>query len=132
VASTSGRSLKDIWSKIVRWEYSVLCFLIAFVSALHFSIITQPTYQVFDEGYNVPEALSILQGKGITNPQQPPLGKLFVVSGIFLFGDNPFGWRFFSVLFGIICVALFYLVCRQLRLSKQISLGPLSCLPRRT
>ena len=122
VASTSGRSLKDIWGKIVRWEYSGLCFLVAFVSALHFSIITQPTYQVFDEGYYVPEALSILQGKGITNPQQPPLGKLFVVSGIFLFGDNPFGWRFFSVLFGIICVALFYLVCRQLRLSKQISL----------
>jgi predicted membrane-bound dolichyl-phosphate-mannose-protein mannosyltransferase len=54
--------------------------------------------------------------------EHPPLGKLFIVSGIYLFGDNPVGWRFFSILFGTIGIVLFYLVCRRLGMSKRACL----------
>ena len=31
-----------------------------------------------------------------------------------IFGDNPLGWRFFSVILGAISIVLFYLICRNL------------------
>ena len=102
-------------------EYIWLCLLVAVVLAMHFSIIAQPADPIFDEQHYVPDARSILQGDGTLRPEHPPLGKLFIVFGIFLFGDNPLGWRFFSILFGAICIVLFYLVCRQLEMSKRAS-----------
>ncbi|GAI29899.1 unnamed protein product, partial [marine sediment metagenome] len=60
----------------------------------------QPTELVFDEQHYVTEARSILQGGDDLHWEHPPLGKLFIVFGMFLFGDNPLGWRFFSILFG--------------------------------
>ncbi len=44
-----------------------------------------------------------------------------IVSGIDLFGDNPFGWRFFPVIFGTISIVLFYLISRQLGMSERAS-----------
>jgi len=82
----------------------------------------QPGELVLDEQYYVKDARSILQGEGTLRSEHPPLGKLFVVSGIFLFGDNPLGWRFFSVIFGTICVVLFYFVCRKLTMPEEASL----------
>jgi len=38
----------------------------------------------------------------------PPLGKFFIGLGIKIFGDNPFGWRFFTALFGSLLVPLGY------------------------
>ena len=52
----------------------------------------------------------------LTAPEHPPLGQLIIASGIKCFGDNPFGWRFFSVLFGIAGVAIFYLICLSLQM----------------
>ena len=37
---------------------------------------------------------------------------------IYLFTDNPFGWRFFSVIAGTISLILFYLICRELSMPK--------------
>jgi dolichyl-phosphate-mannose-protein mannosyltransferase len=47
-------------------------------------------------------------------PDHPSLGKLFIVTGILVFGDNPIGWRFFSVIFGTIIIFLFYMLLRRL------------------
>ena len=109
------QGLRWIWG----WEYFWLCLLVVLVLALHFSTIMQPTQLVFDEQYYVEDARSILQGQDTLYPEHPPLGKLTIAAGILLFGDNPLGWRFFSVIFGALGIALFYLICRKLAMSKE-------------
>ena len=113
---------KQLLSRLGKWEYLGLCLLVLVILAMHFSIIMQPDEVVFDEKYYVDDARSILQGDETLRPEHPPLGKLFIVFGMFLFGDNPLGWRFFSVLFGAIGIVLFYLVCRHLAMPKEASL----------
>ena len=81
-----------------------------------------PPELVLDEYHYVTDARSIIEGKGSLRPEHPPLGKIFVVSGIRLFGDNPFGWRFFSVIFGTICIVLFYFICRSINMPGNASL----------
>jgi len=112
---------KQLLHKLGKWEYTGLCLLVIAILAMHFSIVMQPTELVFDEQHYVTDARAILQGNSTLHPEHPPLGKLFIVFGMFLFGDNPLGWRFFSILFGAICIVLFYLVCRQLTMSKRTS-----------
>lgn len=102
------------YRRISRWHYLALAALVLVTLILHFSIITQPGEPVFDEQHYVPEARAILEEQDVQHPEHPALGKLFIVSGIFLFGDNPVGWRFFSVVFGTVSILLFYLVCRRL------------------
>ena len=110
------------WLKwLDKWEYTWLCLLVVITLAAHFSIINQPKQVVFDEVYYVNEARSILADNGTLRPEHPPVGKLFVVAGIALFGDNPVGWRFFSIICGTGCIILFYLICRQLAMSKRAS-----------
>ena len=91
---------KQLLSRLGSWEYTGLGLLVLVILALHFSTIMQPNEPVFDEQFYVTDARNILQGVGSVRAEHPPLGKLFIALGIFLFGDNPFGWRFFSVLFG--------------------------------
>jgi len=112
---------KQLLYRLGKWEYSGLCLLVIVILAMHFSTIMQPAELVFDEQYYVADASSILQGDGTLRPEHPPLSKLFIVLGMFLFGDNPLGWRFFSVLAGASCIVLFYLICRRLDLPKMTS-----------
>ena len=104
-----------------RWEYTGLCLLVLLTLVMQFSTIMQPNEPVFDEQYYITDARHILQGEGTARTEHPPLGKLFITFGMFLFGDNPFGWRFFSVVFGAVCIVLFYLICRRLTMSKESS-----------
>lgn len=113
--------VKQLLHRLSKWEYTGLCLLVIVILAVHFSFIMQPTELVFDEQHYVTEARSILQGGDDLIWEHPPLGKLFIVFGMFLFGDNPVGWRFFSILFGAIGIVLFYLVCRRLDISKRAS-----------
>jgi len=113
--------VRKILQRLGNWEYTGLCLLVLGTLAMHFSTIMQPNELVFDEQFYVNDAGFILQGIGTASIEHPPLGKLFIAFGMFLFGHNPFGWRFFSVLFGTICIVLFYLICRQLNMSKESS-----------
>lgn len=38
----------------------------------------------------------------------PPAGKWFIALGMKLFGDRPFGWRFFGAVFGVLGVAIMF------------------------
>jgi predicted membrane-bound dolichyl-phosphate-mannose-protein mannosyltransferase len=78
----------------------------------------QPSNQSMDEPYYVPAANSILHGDSLGRAEHPPLGQSIIASGMWIFGDDPLGWRFFSVIFGSISLILFYLICRKLKLSK--------------
>ncbi len=114
-------TLKRLLIRFSKWEYAGLCLLVLVTLVLHFSVIMQPDEPFFDEQHYIPDARLIIDGEGTERPEHPPLGKLFIVAGIKLFGDNPFGWRFFPVILGTMCIVFFYLICRRLNLSKRVS-----------
>src|ERR1700733_7841300 len=64
--------------------------------------IARPSGTVFDEQKYVGPANSLLAGIHDTSPDGPPLGKLIIAGSIAVFGDNPFGWRVPSSIFGAI------------------------------
>jgi dolichyl-phosphate-mannose-protein mannosyltransferase len=101
-------NIKRLLKYLNRHEYTGLSLLILIILALHFATIMQPAEPVFDEKYYVPAARYILQGSGTDRIEHPPLAQLIITGGIFIFGDNPFGWRFFSIVFGAdeeICIS---------------------------
>jgi dolichyl-phosphate-mannose--protein O-mannosyl transferase len=88
--------------------------LIAFASfVLRLINLGLPKGFVFDEVYYVNGARDFLKyGVEVdgANPEfivHPPVGKWLIASGIKLFGDNEFGWRFASALFGTMLILLF-------------------------
>jgi len=103
--------------KVIRWEYSFLCLLVFITLVLHFSVINHPDVLMFDEQHYVADARSVLSDNETARLEHPPLSKLMIMGGISLFGDNQIGWRFFSVLFGVIIVILFFFICRALSMS---------------
>jgi len=68
---------------------------------------------IFDEVYYVDGARDLMKyGVEVSgsNPEfivHPPVGKWLIASGITLFGDNEFGWRFASAVFGTLLILLF-------------------------
>lgn len=92
--------------------------LVVITCAFHMAIISMPDVPMFDEQHFVPEAVSIINGNGVLHPEHPPLAKLMIASGIAIFGDNPSGWRLFSVLFGSLYIVFFYLICRSLKMPR--------------
>jgi dolichyl-phosphate-mannose--protein O-mannosyl transferase len=72
-----------------------------------------PKGLVFDEVYYVDGARDLLKyGVEVNGAQpefivHPPVGKWLIASGIKLFGDSEFGWRFASAVFGTLLILLF-------------------------
>ncbi len=123
--------------RIVHWEYFWLSILIAVLLIMHFSLIYQqshpfyllqkvsgpytfltPDQTIFDEAHYVNDARSILKGEGDLRTEHPPLGKLFIIAGMKMFGDNPLGWRFFPILTSVAGIVFFYLLCRRLNMAR--------------
>jgi dolichyl-phosphate-mannose-protein mannosyltransferase len=83
------------------------------LAALAFAVVAQalfllhlarPHKLVFDEVHYVPAARALLALSGPVNIEHPLLGKELIALGIRLFGDNSFGWRFFSTIAATACV----------------------------
>src|SRR5215212_6880228 len=80
---------------------------------------------IFDEKYYVnaarmlaglPPGQDVFQDKRIgldPNVEHPPLAKLITAGSIRLLGDNAYGWRMPSVLFGTLAVFLMYRIGRR-------------------
>ena len=81
---------------------------------------------VFDETYYVNAARRILgwtvaagspyadSPAGIDpNSEHPPLGKVLIAASMRAFGDNPLGWRFPSLVAGLVVVLAVYLLVRS-------------------
>jgi dolichyl-phosphate-mannose--protein O-mannosyl transferase len=72
-----------------------------------------PKGLVFDEVYYVDGARDLLEyGVEVngSDPEfivHPPVGKWLIASGIKLFGDNEFGWRFASAVIGTLLILVF-------------------------
>ena len=99
-----------------RWLFLIL----AFSASVRFVNLSRPKELVFDEIYYVDGARDFLKygveiEKGASEfIVHPPVGKWVIASGIKLFGDNPFGWRFATALLGTISILFVYLVAKHL------------------
>lgn len=64
---------------------------------------------MFDEVYHGRTAYEFLHGLVTYETTHPHLGKILMSIGVKIFGMTPFGWRFMSVVFGILILPLMYL-----------------------
>lgn len=87
--STDSRALRPWPTAIIIGVAAQLLFLIN---------LARPTKMVFDETHYVPAARFLITLGGPLNIEHPLLGKEIIGLGILLFGDNSFGWRFFSTI----------------------------------
>jgi dolichyl-phosphate-mannose-protein mannosyltransferase len=112
----------------------LLILLLAASFALRMLWLAQPDGAlIFDEKYYVNAARVILgippgQDTYTENPlgldpntEHPPLAKLLVAASIGILGDNPFGWRIPSVVFGTVSILLMYGIAR--RVSADVYVG---------
>jgi dolichyl-phosphate-mannose-protein mannosyltransferase len=81
--------------RLLKWQHLGLAILLVVTLIFHFSIIFTPDKVVFDEQFYVEDARRVINGDVTQRGEHPPLGKVIVLGGMELFGDNPFGWRFF-------------------------------------
>jgi len=100
------------------WQLLCLVFVLLL---LHLILVSYFKTYIEDEAYYVPQANSIIHERGpqflVTNASflaHPALAKLFIATGILAFGDNPWGWRIPSVIFGVISVIIFYFICKRM------------------
>ncbi len=68
----------------------------------------------FDEIYHARTGYEFVNKEEIYETTHPPLGKVIIALGIQIFGMNPFGWRFFGTLFGVLMIPLIYLFAKAL------------------
>jgi dolichyl-phosphate-mannose--protein O-mannosyl transferase len=106
---------------------TVILLAVLALSLFAFRLATPPHYQ-FDENYHAFTAAEYVKGnpdafvwhnqpprRGVDYTwNHPPVGLLLIAASIRLFGDTPFGWRFSSVLFGALGIALTYLLALSL------------------
>jgi len=107
-----------------RWLLGLLLFASLLLRLVNINTPGGPNGYVFDEKYYVNAARVILgiplpvqkpplpyadQQPGIDpNHEHPPLGKVMIAASMRVFGNTPFGWRFPSVLMGMLCILLLY------------------------
>jgi len=127
------------------WAVTAVITLLAF--AIRLPGLGNPPKIIFDETYYAKQAWSILHfgyevrwpseadkaiNQGITNgwlmtPDgmvHPPLAKVMIAIGEWLFGMNAFGWRFSSLMFGCLLVLITVRLAR--RLSRSTLIGALA------
>lgn len=75
---------------------------------------TYMTGTYFDEIYHARTAYEHLHRISPYEWTHPPLGKLFIATGIAVFGMNTFGWRIVGTLFGAAMIPLMYLFGKKL------------------
>lgn len=56
------------------------------------------------------------------NHEHPPLAKLLIALSMYLIGDNAYGWRLPSVIFGSLAVLVFYLLMKRIATYKMVPL----------
>ncbi len=67
----------------------------------------------FDEIYHPRTAYEFLNGMSVYEWTHPPLGKVLMSIGVSVFGMVPFGWRCVGTAFGILMIAIMYLLAKR-------------------
>jgi dolichyl-phosphate-mannose-protein mannosyltransferase len=110
---------KRLFARFFKWEYAWLSLIVIGTLVLHLMVITRPAEPLFDEQHYIPDARTIITSHTTNRTEHPPLAKLMIVSGIEIFGDNQYGWRIPSVVFGTAGIVFFYLMCRNFKMSRR-------------
>jgi dolichyl-phosphate-mannose-protein mannosyltransferase len=81
--------------------------------ATRFWHIGNPTDIVFDEVHFVGQARKYLHGESFLDPH-PPMAKMVIALGIWLFGDHSWSWRVGNATLGTILVGVTYVLGRRM------------------
>ena len=73
------------WYRVLHWEYLGLFVIIAISLVFHIIAIDRPPTIVWDEKWYVGDARSIISGTGELRPEHPPLAKLLIAAGDYIF-----------------------------------------------
>ena len=109
---SDGKSRPDQRDLLIAGAFALMAL------ALFIWRIGAPAKLDFDESHYVPAARALLALDLLPNAEHPPLGKLLIALGMALFGDNPFGWRIMSALFGALLVFIAWMATRWLFLRR--------------
>ncbi len=120
------------------WGWAGPLLVTAFGTFLRFSRLSVPHAIVFDETYYVGDAYGILRhgveinhvknadallasgssthilGSGGEFVVHPPLGKVLIAGGEWLFGLTPFGWRFSVAVLGSLAILMTARIARRM------------------
>jgi dolichyl-phosphate-mannose-protein mannosyltransferase len=119
------------------WGWALPLLVTALGAFLRFNRLSVPRAVVFDETYYVPDAYGILQHgveinhvknvnallvggsthiliKGGEYVVHPPLGKIMIAAGEWLFGLTPFGWRFAVAVIGSVSILMTARIARRM------------------
>jgi dolichyl-phosphate-mannose--protein O-mannosyl transferase len=119
------------------WGWAGPLIVTAFGTYLRLDRLSMPHAVIFDETYYAPDAYGILrygvEHNYVSNRNalllrgdphifksggefvaHPPLGKLFIAAGEWLFGLTPFGWRFAVAVVGSLSILLVARIARRM------------------
>lgn len=123
-----------------RWrEWALFAGIVLLGAGVRLVQLGSPGTFVFDEIYYAQDACTYLGwGSSVCGIAtevswvHPPVGKWLIAAGIWVFGNNPVGWRVMPALAGTLTVALVYLLARRLtgsRLAAAVASGVLALDP---
>jgi dolichyl-phosphate-mannose--protein O-mannosyl transferase len=119
------------------WGWAGPLLVFAFGAYLRFDQLGVPKSVIFDETYYVPDALGILKfgtehnyaanrntliargdahifTRGGEFVAHPPLGKIMIAAGEWIFGLTPFGWRFAVAVVGSLSILMLARIARRM------------------
>jgi len=111
-------------------RFAPISAILSFALSFRLWRLDSPKSYIFDEIYYAKNAFSLISSGVELNQEggaefvvHPPLGKWLIGIGIKLFGNNEFGWRSSSALFGSASVLLIYLIAKLLFKSEFLALS---------
>ncbi|MBL3746175.1 phospholipid carrier-dependent glycosyltransferase, partial [Mycobacteroides abscessus subsp. massiliense] len=105
---------------------AVITAIAALTRFINLGALTDRGTPVFDEKHYVPQGWQVVTNNGVEdNPGyglvvHPPIGKQMIAIGEWLFGYDPFGWRFAAALSGTILVLLVARIARRISRSTMV------------
>src|SRR5208283_950535 len=91
----------------------IISALLFAAACTRFYHLSHPAEIVFDEVHFVAQGRHYLHGESFLDPH-PPLAKLVIAAGIFIFGDHPWSWRVGNATIGTAMVGITYLLARRM------------------
>jgi dolichyl-phosphate-mannose-protein mannosyltransferase len=80
-----GMEIKGRLTRLYRWEYFWLCLIVLATLGIHFFMISNPSELILDEQHYVNDARVIIANHETMRTEHPPLAKLFIVAGEYIF-----------------------------------------------